>query len=505
MEVRTRIAPSPTGPLHIGTARTALFNYLFAKQQGGKFILRIEDTDLERSSDEYVLDIIENLKWLGILWDEGPEGLMTNDEKGHTGPYRQSKRNFIYHQYIEKLLSENKAYYCFCPKEELEKEKEEQKKKGEIIRYSGKCRSLTNEQVEKFKKEGQKPIIRFKVNGEKVVFEDLIRGKIEFDTSLIGDFVVAKNLETPLYNLAVVIDDYTMEISHIIRGEDHISNTPKQILLQRAFSFPAPLYAHVPIILNPDKTKMSKRDTGKGILTDVEDYREKGYLKEAMVNFMALLGWNPKSEKEVFILEELIKEFDFKKINKGGAVFNREKLDFLNAYYLRRLSIEELAERIIPFLIQGGFIKEDVEDFIDQDGRKISFEYISKVVQIEKERIKVLSEIINLVDYFFIDVPKYEAKLLFWKKQGKRNLIDVLERLEKFFTRLSKHQYKKEKVEERLKEEIKFRKFGVGKTLWPLRVLLSGRESSPPPFEIIEVLGKDLVLKRIKEARKKLA
>ncbi len=504
MRVRTRIAPSPTGPLHIGTARTALFNFLFTKQKGGKFILRIEDTDIERSDEKYVADIVRNLKWLGIEWDEGPTGVMTKDEKGAFGPYRQSERIFLYKKYLEKLLKEGKAYYCFCTPKELEKEREEQMKKGELVHYSGKCRKLTKEQVEKLKRQGRRSIIRFKTEEKKISFNDLIRGKIDFESNLIGDFAIAKDLETPLYNFAVAVDDFTMKISYVIRGEDHISNTPKQILIQKALGFPTPLYAHIPLILNPDHTKVSKRDSKKGIFTDIHEYKKRGYLPEAMVNFMALLGWNPKSDQEFFSIEELIKEFDFKKINLSGAIFNKEKLDFINAHYLRNLPLDELTHKTIPFLIQAGFIKERGNKWQDQDGQEIDFDYLRKIMNIEKERIKVLSEIMDLVDYFFVKVPKYETKLLFWKKQKKKELADILERLEKFFSRLSEHRFKKERVEELLREEIKLRKFGVGETLWPLRVLLSGRKASPSPFELVEILGKERVLKRIKVARKKL-
>ena len=297
-KLRVRIAPSPTGPLHIGTARTALFNYLFAKKHNNSFILRIEDTDLERSDSKYEKDIIDGLKWLGIEWDE---------------LYKQSKRTKTYEKYLKKLLDSGHAY--------------------------------------------EDEIIWFKNPKKKVVFDDLIRGRVEFDSSLFDDFSIAKDLKTPLYNFAVVIDDYEMKISHVIRGEDHISNTPKQILIQEALGLPAPNYAHLPLILGPDKTKLSKRHGAVSII----DYKEQGYLPEALINFMALLGWSaqggPGNDRELFSVKELIKEFSLEKIQKGGAIFNIEKLDWFNGHYIRQLSLDKLTEMCTPYLIESGLIK----------------------------------------------------------------------------------------------------------------------------------------------------
>jgi len=317
-EIRVRIAPAPTGFLHIGLARTAFFNYLFAKKYQGIFILRIEDTDRERSKPEYEKDIMEGLKWLGIEWDEGP------DIGGDYGPYRQSEKKEIYAKYLKKLLDENKAYHCFCSEEELEAQRQYQLSIGEAPRYSGKCASLPKEVVEKYLTEGKPWVLRFRIPGKKIEFEDLIRGKVEFDTSLMGDTVIAKNLFTPLYNFACVIDDFEMQVSHVIRGEDHISNTPKQILLQEALGFPQPKYAHLPLILGPDRTKLSKRH---GAIS-VSEYKREGYLPEALINFMAFLGWNPGGEREIYSLASLIKEFSLEAVQKSGAIFNIKRLDF---------------------------------------------------------------------------------------------------------------------------------------------------------------------------------
>lgn len=342
-EVRTRFAPSPTGFLHIGGARTALFNYLFAKKYQGVFVLRIEDTDIERSKSEYEKDIIESLKWLGIEWDEF---------------YRQSERQKIYTQYLKKLLAEQKAYYCFCSEEELEVQRQYQLSIGEAPRYSGKCASLSQEEVEKLRGAGKKATIRFRLPAKKIEFTDLIRGKLEFETSLIGDIIIAKNLITPLYNFTCVVDDFEMKINYVIRGEEHISNTPKQILLQEALNFPSPQYIHLPMILAPDKTKLSKRGGALGI----SKYKKEGYLAEALVNFLAFLGWNPGSEREIYSLPSLIKEFSLEKVQKGAAIFNIKRLDFLNSFYIRQKSLEKLTELCLPYLIERELI-EPIEPY----------------------------------------------------------------------------------------------------------------------------------------------
>ena len=312
-QIRTRLAPSPTGPLHIGTARTGFFNWLFTRQNNGKFILRIEDTDIERSKPEFEKDIEENLKWLGLDWDEGS--------------YRQSQRLDIYEKYLNQLLKEKKAYYCFCSKEQLEEDRQAMLAQGLSPKYSGRCRSISQEETDKKINRGEAAVIRFRVPETDLEFNDLIRGKVKFNTSLLGDIVIAKNLRAPLFNFAVVIDDHEMEITHVIRGEDHIPNTPKQIIIQRALGFEEPRYAHLPLILNPDKSKLSKRY----LETSLNDYRERGYLPEAILNFIALIGWHPSDEKEIFSKEELINEFNLKKVQKAGAIFSVNKLDWLNS------------------------------------------------------------------------------------------------------------------------------------------------------------------------------
>lgn len=335
---RTRFAPSPSGFFHIGSARTALFNFLFTRQNGGVFILRIEDTNPDTSKKEYEDDIIESLKWLGFEWDEF---------------YRQSERKDVYKKYLEKLFTKNKAYHCFCSEEELEAQSQYRASIGEPPKYSGKCGKLTEKEAKENLSRGEKSIIRFRAPEKIIKVKDLIRGELEFDTKLIGDFSVAKDMESPLYNFSVTVDDAEMNISHVIRGEDLLSNTPRQILIQEALDFSKVQYAHLPLILGSDRSKLSKRHNAPS----VNEFRKDGYLPEAMVNFLAFLGWNPGDEREIYSLPSLTKEFSFERVQKGGAVFNVKRLEFLNGFYIRQRSTEKLTELCIPYLVSAGLIE----------------------------------------------------------------------------------------------------------------------------------------------------
>jgi len=526
-EVRVRIAPSPTGPLHIGTARTALFNYLFAKKYQGSFILRIEDTDPKRSNQIFEKDILENLKWLGIEWDEGV------DIGGKYPPYRQSQRLETYARYLEKLLAEDKAYYCFCLPEELEAHKQYQMSIGQPPIYSGKCKNLLPEIVKKYLAEGKPSIIRFKTPFKKIDFNDLIRGKIVFETSLIGDFGIAKNIFSPLYNFAVVVDDFEMDINYVIRGEDHIPNTPKQLLIQEALNFRRPYYAHLPLILGQDRTKLSKRHGA----TSISEFRKQGYLPEALVNLIAFLGWNPGTEREIYSLASLIKEFSLERVQKGGAIFNIKRLDFLNGFYIRQRSLEKLTELCLPYLIEKGLIeplfeetqypatygvKEIVQKYkISETGEEISLALIQKIVALYRERMKKLSEIAELTDFFFKDKLEYEKSLLKWSEMLDREIRNSLHKLEKILSKIETENWTKENLEnhllleaEKFSKEIT-KKAGLaaeasgkagdrGYLLWPFRVALTGKEASAGPFEIAEILGKEKTLARIKEAINKI-
>lgn len=457
----------------MGTARTALFNYLFAKKEGGDFILRIEDTDKERSKKEYEQDILENFHWLGLEWDEGPE------KDGPYAPYRQSERTDLYKKYLLKLLEQGSAYFCFCKAEDLEAQRQNQMSLGEAPRYIGTCRNLSRDEQAKRLAAGENAVIRFVVEPKIITFNDLIRGNIKFDTALMGDMVIAKDLETPLYNFTVVIDDFEMQITHVIRGEDHIANTPKQILIQETLELPGVQYAHIPLILGEDRTKMSKRHGDNS----VRKFRELGYLPEAMVNFLALLGWNPGDEREIFSIEELIKEFSLERIQKGGAIFNIQRLDWINGFYIRKKSLAELVQLCEPYF------PENSKSLKEKEG----------IVALYQERLKKLSEIAEFADFFFKDKLEYEKELLLWKDANGEQTKEILGKIHTLVSGVGEGEWAKEKLEQIIMPEAE-KLSNRGYMLWPLRVALSGKKASPGPFEIAEVLGKEKTLQRINQA-----
>ncbi len=486
--IRVRIAPSPTGYFHFGTARTALFNWLFAKKLGGKFIVRIEDTDKSRSKKEYEENILKSLAWLGLTWDEGPS-LDGKKYIGNYGPYRQSERIETYEKYLKELLEKNEAYYCFCKNEDLEAQKESQKAEGMAPKYLGHCRNLTSKEIDANLKAKKPSVIRIKIPEIKITFNDLIRGKVSTDMNLLGDQVIAKSLSEPLYNFAVVVDDYLMKISHVIRAEDHIANTPKQIVIQKALNFNEVIYAHLPLILNPDRSKMSKRFLD----VSISDYEKDGYLPEAMVNFMALIGWHPKTErgekeKEVFSLTELIKEFEIERVQKGGGIFNEEKLDWINNQYIKNIDSKIILEK----LKSKNLIPEN---------QNLNEASVLKIIDLNKDRLKKLADFKSSSDFFF-KIPNYDKNLLVWKKSTLIHAIICLQECLKVLNDLDEKEFVKSKLEMALFSSLE--KLGKGEVLWPLRVALSGKEFSPPPYEIIEILGKSESIKRIKDAIDKL-
>jgi len=497
-KIRTRFAPSPTGHLHIGTVRTALFPFLFSRKNKGTFVLRIEDTDLERSKKEWEEELLKGLNWLGISFDEGID---TNGKDfGPYAPYRQSERASIYRKHLEKMIEQGQAYYCFCPKEEVEAEKQYLMSIGEAPVYRGKCRDLSKEIVSQYLKEGRPSVIRFKTpTNQKIAFNDLIRGKIEVDTSTLGDFVIAKDLDSGLFNLTCAVDDVEMKITHVIRGEDHIPNTPKQILLIRAMGFEEPEYAHLSLILGTDKKKLSKR-TGK---TSLIDYIDDGYLPEAIINFVAFLGWNPGTEKEVYTMEELINDFSIEKIQKSAAIFNIDKLDWMNGFYIRKKPLYELTQMCIPYLIKADLIKEiALEKYsVVETGEEVHIEDIEKMVALYQERLKKLSEISELIDLFFKKELDYSKELLKWKEMSDSEIIDSLKKSSEIISGILK--FDKENLEKELMEEAN-KIVNRGNLLWPLRVALTGKKNSAGPMEIAAVLGKEKTLKRIEEAINKL-
>jgi len=496
--IRTRFAPSPTGFLHIGSVRTALYNYLFAKKNNGIFVLRIEDTDQERSTKEYEADILAGMKWLGLDWDEGPE------KGGEYGPYLQSERKGIYRRYLEKLIDEGYAYYCFCDKKDLEAKKNYQISQGMVAKYDGKCAGLSREQAAEKISQGISYVIRFRVPEEKISFEDLIRGKVEFDCSLFGDMVIATGLDSPLYNFAVVIDDYEMKITHIIRGEDHIPNTPKQILIQRALGFPRTEFAHMPMILGPDKSKLSKRHNAE----PVNYYYKNGYLPEAINNFIVFLGWNPGNEREIFSKEELIKEFSLERCRKSGAIFNIQKLDWFNGVYIRNMDPDELAKASLPYLIAANLINKDGDNYLNRNKEKIDFAYIKKAVLLYRERLVKLSELPELVDFLFINDIAYPTETLLWKNMSLKDADDALREGGRLIEEIPDDTFSFSKIESKFSEYLADPNASVanrGYLLWPLRVSLTGKKASCGPFEAADALGKKQALIRIKQAREKIA
>lgn len=449
--IKTRIAPSPSGKLHIGSARTALFNYLFAKQNNGSFVLRIEDTDKKRSKSEFEKDIKENLEWLGLKWDEF---------------YKQSNRINIYKKYLKEMLDKDMAFWCACKPEKgmpffCEKHKgHNMQTKNSIIRFN------TRKNIE-------------------IVFKDIIRGNVVFNTNDIGDFSIAKNPDTPLYNFAVVIDDYDMKITHIIRGEDGLSNTPKQILLYEALNFNKPLFAHIPLILNTDKSKLSKRKNAVAI----SDYRKLGYLGDAMINFLALLGWHPKDEREIFNLQNLIKEFSLNRVKKGGAIMDLNKLDNINSYYIKQLSIKNLIK-----LLRNQ--KELNNVYYEK-------EKLKRVIEVERDRIKKLSDFWELANHYFVDKLKYNNELLYFNEMTDNDLKNSLKKSSNVLQNILEKNWNIENIKNILiKESEKFN--NRGELLWPLRVALSGKKFSASPFEIAYALDKKNTLKRINNAIDKI-
>lgn len=383
-QVRVRFAPSPTGPLHIGGARSALFNWLFARRHGGTMIVRVEDTDLDRSTEEYEKMILDALRWLGINWDEGME------VGGPHAPYRQRERLSVYRPYVDRLLAERKAYLCFCSEEELEEERKRLSARGELPRYLGKCRDLTEAGCQAGLTEGRKPAVRFRVpEGQLIVVDDLVRGRVEFESDGIGDFIIVKSDGIPTYNFAVVLDDAEMAVTHIMRGEEHLSNTPRQLLLYQALGFTVPQFAHISLILGEDRSKMSKRHGA----VSVAEYRRLGYLPEALLNFLALLGWSPQGEKEIFTALELAEQFSLERVSRSPAVFNFEKLKWMNSHYLRQLSPSRLAEHCLPHLIEAGLVEKNPSP------ERLA--WAERVIATAREHLEYAAQIPELVSDFF--------------------------------------------------------------------------------------------------------
>ena len=469
MTVRVRFAPSPTGALHLGSARTALFNWLFARHNRGKFILRIEDTDRTRSTKEAVKTIFHGLDWLGLDWDEGP------NVDGPFGPYFQTERMDIYKKFAEQLIAEGKAYYCFCTPEELEIKRKQAAERKEAPRYDNTCRKVSSEESKKKKEAGTSCVIRFMMPpGEITEVDDLIRGKVKFDNDLLDDFVIMKSDGFPTYNFAAVIDDHLMEISHVIRGDDHLSNTPRQIVLYQALGWGLPKFAHIPMILGSDKARLSKRHGA----TSVIEYKDQGYLPEAMVNYIAKLGWGHK-DQEIFSRQELIDLFTLEGCGKNPAIFNFEKLTWLNGQHIKTALPERIIDLCEPLLINA---------YGNHDPA-----YISRVVRLFLDRMKLIPEIVPLTAYFFKDGLEFEEKAL-------KHLNDPAapEMLKLIAERLrSVEPFVKEEIEKEFKAIAAEKNLKLGMVIHPCRAAVSGRAETPPMYDVLEVLGKDKVIARL--------
>ena len=465
--VRVRIAPSPTGFLHVGTARAALYNWLFARKHNGTFILRIEDTDIARSSKEMVQSILDGLYWLGLDWDEGP--------------YFQSERLEIYRSYADRLLKEGKAYYCYCTPEELAERRELAKREKRDLKYDRHCLGLSDEAKSKLEEEKRPKAIRFHVPEGYTSFQDIVHGEVKKSNEEIEDFIIMKSDGTPTYNLAVVVDDFEMGISHTIRGDDHIPNTPKQVLLYNTLNISPPRFAHLPLILGTDRSKLSKRHGA----VSVTQYKDEGFLPEALFNFLSLLGWNPGDDKEIMTREEICDHFTLERISKTAAIFDVEKLEWMNGVYINKLCDEKLLDMIIPSLLEKGWV--------DRDFLENKREYLLGVVSVLKERMRKLKDFIRYSSYFFIDVEEYEPKGVkkHFRDDTPGHLKALIERLKET------DDYSKENLENIFRNLAESLDIKAARLIHPVRLAVTGMTVGPGIFDILELLGKKSVIKRL--------
>lgn len=480
-QVRVRFAPSPTGYLHIGGARTALFNFLFARHHGGKFILRVEDTDAERTVADSAEKMMDAFRWLGLEWDEGPI------VGGPKGPYFQSQRREFYAKFAQVLLESGHAYKCYCTPEELEAERKRALAEKRPPRYSGRCRHLTSEEIARFEREGRKPAIRFRTPDHGItVVHDLIHGEVPFKNEEISDFIIMKSDGLPTYNFACVVDDWQMELTHVIRADEHLSNTPKQIMIYNALGAPIPKFAHVPMILAPDRSKLSKRHGAQ----TVEEFREKGYLPEAILNYIVLLGWTPADpNKEIMSLEEMIAEFDLSRVSSTPAIYDVQKLTWMNAQYMRRMSPDQLAERYIPRAASASLASEE-----ELRSRR---DWVCRVVSVLQERSRTLDELVENSAYFFRPPASYDEEGVekHFTKPGVAELLrkgaDALDQLQVWDL---------ESVERAYRALIEKEGIKGGDLIHPTRLALTGKTVGPGLFDIVVILGKSETVRRLRRA-----
>lgn len=474
--IRTRFAPSPTGYLHVGGLRTALYNYLFAKKNSGKFILRIEDTDRARYVDGATENLIATLKWAALNFDEG---IGTG---GDFGPYLQSQRLNIYKEQADLLIKENKAYYCFCSQERLAELRKKLDKEGLQPKYDKNCLNLSKEEIEKKLEDQSSCVVRLNVKpNENIIIDDAIRGRVEFNSDTVDDQILIKSDGYPTYHLANVVDDHLMKITHVIRGEEWLTSTPKHILLYDYFGWEKPVFAHLPLLLNPDRTKLSKRQGDVA----VEDYKAKGYLKEALINFVALLGWTAGDDREFYYLYELVENFSLERVNKSGAVFNIEKLNWLNAEHLRKKPDTEILKLLKEELSNSKYIENNYTD-----------DYLLKIIEAMKERVSFVKEFIVKSPYFFEAPAKYDEAVVSkrWKDKSAELMKKLIEKFQMF------EKPAKEDYENILKETAAELRVGNGQLIHPLRLAVSGMGAGPGVFDIVDIIGKEETIKRINKA-----
>lgn len=477
--LRVRYAPSPTGHLHIGGARTALFDYLLARRHGGAFVVRFEDTDQTRHKESGIEDQLNGLRWLGLEWDESV------DIGGPYGPYRQMERLDIYQTHLNQLLQSGHAYPCYCSEADLEQERAEQEARGEMGGYSGKCRHLTAEQIAAFEAEGRKPSTRFLVPADRIIgFEDKVREHVEFESNGIGDFIIARPDGIPTYNFAVIVDDHMMKINLVIRGEEHLSNTPRQILMYEALGMPVPEFAHLALILNQDRKKMSKRD--ESIIQFIEQYRELGYLPEAVVNFIALLGWSPGGEEEMFTKEELIAQFDLDRVSKSPAVFDMDKLNWMNNAYLKKAPLSRVVELCVPHLQKAGYI----EPQLDEAGQA----WVTALIGLNQERMRFAAEIVELSSIFFKEelVIDEEAAAILKEEHVPVVLTSFLGQVEQA------ESFTVEAIPALLKQVQKDTGYKGKQLFMSIRSALTGQVHGPDLNVSLYLLGKEKVAARLR-------
>jgi len=494
--IRVRFAPSPTGFLHIGGLRTALYNELFALHGGGEFILRIEDTDRTRFVPGAVESLIRTLAWAGIHPVEGPyldeQGQLK--EKGDKGPYIQSQRQEIYRKYVDQLLQSGHAYRCYCTAECLDEMKKSQATLGRPIMYDKRCCRLPAAEAADKAKSGAPHVVRLRVPETSATeFDDAIRGHVKFENATVDDQVLLKSDGFPTYHLANVVDDHEMGITHVIRGEEWLPSTPKHVLLYQAFGWLPPTFAHIPLLLNADRSKLSKRQGDVA----VEDYRKQGYMPEAIINFVALLGWNPSGSQEIYAKEELVKEFDLGKVNKSGAVFNRTKLDWLNREYIKRIATSDLVKMAKPFLVGRVLTAESVETV----GERL----LARAIELERSRINTLADFAEATEFYFQEQFACDPAILPWKKSNAEVAGDRLTGILELAEKLDLDVYEDPKLlEARFTAMIVEKGWTNAETLWPMRVALTGRAASPSPFEVAWALGKEKTVNRLKQAIRSL-